>query len=137
LFSVDAMHDAGGDRAPHADVAKATRPGRAVQRLNVDLGGGWTCCARSDVRPSEEYHAGHIPNALSVPLPELTARLRELPKRREIVAYCRGPYCVMAIDAVKILRANGYRAHRMEHGVAEWRAAGGRVQVGRSNGARP
>lgn len=90
-----------------------------------------------DVRPSEEYDAGHIPNAISVPLPELTQRLRDLPRRREIVAYCRGPYCVMAIDAVEILRARGFRAHRMEHGVAEWRAAGGRVQVGRTGGAIP
>lgn len=90
-----------------------------------------------DVRPSEEFEAGHIPNALSVPLPQLKKRLRELPKRREVVAYCRGPYCVMALDAVEILRAKGFRAHRMEHGVAEWRAKGGRVQVGRTAGARP
>lgn len=83
-----------------------------------------------DVRPSDEYGAGHIPNALSVPLPQLERHLRALPKRREIVAYCRGPYCVMALDAVRILRANGFRAHRMERGVAEWRQAGGRVQAG-------
>ena len=90
-----------------------------------------------DVRPSEEFEAGHIPNAISVPLPELKKRLRELPKRREVIAYCRGPYCVMALDAVEILRAKGFRAHRMEHGVVEWRAKGGRVQVGRAAGARP
>jgi rhodanese-related sulfurtransferase len=89
-----------------------------------------------DVRPSEEYEAGHIPNAISVPLPELKKRLRELPKGREVVAYCRGPYCVMALDAVKILRAKGFRAHRMEHGIVEWRARGGRVQVGHSTGGR-
>lgn len=90
-----------------------------------------------DVRPREEYEAGHIPNAISVPLPELTQRLRELPRRRAIVAYCRGPYCVMALDAVEILRAKGFRAERMEHGVAEWRAAGGRVTVGKTDGSRP
>jgi rhodanese-related sulfurtransferase/DNA-binding transcriptional ArsR family regulator len=90
-----------------------------------------------DVRPSEEYDAGHIPNALSVPLPELEQRLRELPKRRTIVAYCRGPYCVMALDAVETLRAKGFRAERMEYGVAEWRAAGGRVAVGPTAGSRP
>ena len=81
-----------------------------------------------DVRPSEEYHAGHIPGALSVPLPELKKRLTELPKNREVVAYCRGPYCVMAIEAVELLRKKGFRAHRMEQGVVEWRARGWRVE---------
>jgi rhodanese-related sulfurtransferase len=90
-----------------------------------------------DVRPGEEYEAGHIPNAISVPLPELKQRLRELPKRRAVVAYCRGPYCVMAVDAVEILRAKGFCAHRMELGVAEWRAAGGRVHSGSTDGSRP
>jgi rhodanese-related sulfurtransferase/DNA-binding transcriptional ArsR family regulator len=89
-----------------------------------------------DVRPSEEYEAGHIPNAISVPLPNLKKRLRELPKGREIVAYCRGPYCVMALDAVDLLREKGFRAHRMEHGVVEWRARGGRVAVGAVAGGR-
>jgi rhodanese-related sulfurtransferase len=83
-----------------------------------------------DVRPSEEYEAGHIPHSISVPLADLKKRLRELPKGREIVAYCRGPYCVMALDAVDLLREKGFRAHRMEHGVVEWRARGGRVAVG-------
>lgn len=89
-----------------------------------------------DVRPGEEYGAGHIPGAISVPLPELKQRLRELPRRRTIVAYCRGPYCVMALDAVAILRARGFRAERMESGVAEWRAAGGRVVAGGQDGPR-
>lgn len=83
-----------------------------------------------DVRPSEEYQAGHIPIAISVPLADLKKRLREFPKGREIVAYCRGPYCVMALDAVDLLRKRGFRAHRLEHGVVEWRARGGRVAVG-------
>ena len=83
-----------------------------------------------DVRPSEEYEAGHIPEAISVPLADLKKRLREFTKSREIVAYCRGPYCVMALDAVELLREKGFRAHRMEHGVVEWRARGGRVAVG-------
>jgi rhodanese-related sulfurtransferase/DNA-binding transcriptional ArsR family regulator len=83
-----------------------------------------------DVRPREEYETGHIPGAISVPLSELKQRLRRLPKRREIVAYCRGPYCVMALDAVAMLRASGFRAHRMEHGVVEWRARGGRIESG-------
>jgi rhodanese-related sulfurtransferase/biotin operon repressor len=77
-----------------------------------------------DVRPPDEFEAGHIPRAISVPLAQLRQRLRKLPKRREIVAYCRGPYCVMAIEAVELLRAEGYRAHRLDDGVAEWRARG-------------
>jgi rhodanese-related sulfurtransferase len=82
-----------------------------------------------DVRPAEEYRAGHLPGALSVPLTELRRRLRELPKGREVVAYCRGPYCVMAIDAVELLRRRGFRAHRMEEGVVEWRARGLRIEA--------
>jgi len=83
-----------------------------------------------DVRPSEEFRAGHIPGALSVPLPELKKRLAELPKNREVVAYCRGPYCVMAIEAVDLLRKKGFKAHRMEQGVVDWRARGWRVETG-------
>lgn len=75
-----------------------------------------------DVRPPEEYQAGHIPGALSMPLSLLKDRLLELPEDQEIVAYCRGPYCVMSIDAVEILRAHGFRAHRLEDGVLEWRS---------------
>jgi rhodanese-related sulfurtransferase/DNA-binding transcriptional ArsR family regulator len=82
-----------------------------------------------DVRPSEEYRAGHIPGALSVPLSELKKRLAELPKNREVVAYCRGPYCVMAVEAVELLRKKGFKAHRMEQGVVDWRARGWRVET--------
>jgi len=81
-----------------------------------------------DVRPAEEYRAGHIPGALSLPVAELEARLRELPRDREIVAYCRGPYCVMAIEAVELLRKHGLVAHRLEQGVADWRARGWRIE---------
>ena len=92
-----------------------------------------------DVRPREEYVAGHIPGAISVPLADLPRRLRDLRKRRDIVAYCRGPYCVMSLDAVDLLRRQGFRAQRLEHGVVEWRAQGGRVDTGedRHTGARP
>ena len=83
-----------------------------------------------DVRPREEYVAAHIPGAISVPLAQLGKRLGELQKRRDVVAYCRGPYCVMALDAVALLRRKGFRAHRMEHGVPEWRAQGWRVDTG-------
>jgi rhodanese-related sulfurtransferase/DNA-binding transcriptional ArsR family regulator len=77
-----------------------------------------------DVRPAEEYRAGHLPGAISVPLGELRKRLDRLPRRPEIVAYCRGPYCVLAPEAVRVLRARGYRAVVMEDGVAEWRSRG-------------
>jgi rhodanese-related sulfurtransferase len=87
-----------------------------------------------DVRPVLEYRAGHIPGALSIPVDELKARLKELPKNREVVAYCRGPYCVMAIEAVELLRKKGFKAHRMEQGVIDWRARGWRVESG---GAQP
>jgi len=92
-----------------------------------------------DVRPREEYVAGHIPGAISVPLADLPKRLRDLRKRHDIVAYCRGPYCVMSLDAVDLLRRKGFRAQRLEHGVVEWRAQGWRVDTGedRHTGARP
>jgi rhodanese-related sulfurtransferase len=83
-----------------------------------------------DVRPPEEYRAGHIPGALSVPLRELEQRLSDLPRDREIVAYCRGPYCVLAVEAVRILRAQGFRAIRLEDGVQDLRAQGFPVAVG-------
>nr|WP_301338510.1 rhodanese-like domain-containing protein [Myxococcus xanthus] len=83
-----------------------------------------------DVRPVEEYRAGHIPGAISIPVSELKARLDELPKGREVVAYCRGPYCVMAVEAVELLRKRGFDARRMEQGVIDWRARGWRVESG-------
>jgi len=88
-----------------------------------------------DVRPVEEYRAGHVPGALSVPLEELKRRLAELPRDREVVAYCRGPYCVMALDAVATLRANGFKAVRMEEGVPDWRARGLAVESAPVEGA--
>jgi rhodanese-related sulfurtransferase len=83
-----------------------------------------------DVRPEAEYQAGHIPGALSVPVAELKRRLREIPKRREVVAYCRGPYCVYSVEAVGILRKQGYRARRTEHGLPDWQASGLPVAAG-------
>lgn len=77
-----------------------------------------------DVRPREEFETAHLPGALSVPLPELAKRLSELPRRREVVAYCRGPYCVLAVAAVKLLRRNGFKAIRLEDGVLDWAARG-------------
>ena len=83
-----------------------------------------------DVRPAEEYLAGHIPGAVSIPLEQLEERLAELPSDREIVAYCRGPYCVMALDATDTLQSNGFEATRFEEGIADWRARGLHVAVG-------
>jgi rhodanese-related sulfurtransferase len=77
-----------------------------------------------DVRPVEEYRAGHISGAISMPLQQLRAELSKFRRTRQIVAYCRGPYCVLAVEAVKILRARGLQAVRLEDGVPEWRAQG-------------
>ena len=85
-----------------------------------------------DVRPPEEFATGHIPGALSVPLPDLARQLAGLPRRREVVAYCRGPYCVLAIEAVKQLRAKGFKAVRLEDGVLDWAALGHPVARGQA-----
>ena len=77
-----------------------------------------------DTRPTQEYRAGHIPGALSVPVDALKERLRRLPKNKEYVAYCRGPYCVYADRAVELLTASGRRARRLKEGFPEWKAAG-------------
>ena len=85
-----------------------------------------------DVRPTEEFRAGHIPGAISIPLEDLEQRLSDLPPDQEIVAYCRGPYCVLAIQAVGMLRAKGFHAFRMEDGVQDWRARGLPVDISSS-----
>lgn len=77
-----------------------------------------------DVRPESEYQTAHLPHARSIPLAELRARLGELPKGKPVVAYCRGPFCLMAGEAVAVLRKKGFAATRFEDGVAEWRARG-------------
>jgi rhodanese-related sulfurtransferase/DNA-binding transcriptional ArsR family regulator len=77
-----------------------------------------------DVRPPEEFAAGHVPGAVNIPIHELEKRIKELPRRREVVAYCRGPYCLMSYDAVSVLRKKGLKARRLEAGMPEWRAAG-------------
>jgi len=83
-----------------------------------------------DVRPAEEYRAAHLPFAVSAPLKDLDSLLAKLRRRKPIVAYCRGPYCVLAKEAVRLLRARGFRAVRLEEGVPEWRAQGLPVVVG-------
>jgi rhodanese-related sulfurtransferase/DNA-binding transcriptional ArsR family regulator len=87
-----------------------------------------------DVRPAAEYAAGHIPGSVSIPLSELSERLAELPEDAEVVAYCRGPYCVFAHDAVRFLRASGYAARRLSDGLPEWRLAGLPVAAGTGQG---
>jgi rhodanese-related sulfurtransferase/predicted transcriptional regulator len=77
-----------------------------------------------DVRSESEFRLGHLPSALNIPWPELEHRLEELPLDREVVAYCRGPYCVLSFEAVAALRARGYTVHRLEDGFPEWKAAG-------------
>lgn len=77
-----------------------------------------------DVRPEDEFALGHLPGALNIPLAELERRLGDLSVDREIVAYCRGPYCVLSFEAVAALRERGYRVHRLEDGYPEWKAAG-------------
>lgn len=83
-----------------------------------------------DVRPPEEYAAGHLPGSVNIPLKELKQRLGELPEGTEVVAYCRGPYCVLAYEAVAVLREQGRPARRLEDGFPEWRAAGLPVEDG-------
>ena len=75
-----------------------------------------------DVRPEDEYRAGHLPQAISIPPDQLVARINELPKTKEIIAYCRGPYCLISYEAVEILRARGFKAFRLEDGFPEWKA---------------
>jgi rhodanese-related sulfurtransferase/DNA-binding transcriptional ArsR family regulator len=83
-----------------------------------------------DVRPEDEFALGHLPGALNIPLRGLEARLREINRKQEVVAYCRGPYCVLSYEAVAALRARGFKARRLEDGLPEWRVAGLPVVTG-------
>ncbi len=94
----------------------------SVDELRVALEKGQVVLL--DVRPSSEYAAGHLPAALSIPLDELDRRVSELPPRRSIVAYCRGPYCVLADEAAEKLKRKGWRVLRLEEGILEWQQAG-------------
>jgi rhodanese-related sulfurtransferase len=85
-----------------------------------------------DVRPVEEYNAAHIPGALSIPLKELKLHLAELPRDQEIVAYCRGPFCVLSVQAVEMLRAQGFNAVRLEEGIQDLRAMGFPIAEGQT-----
>jgi rhodanese-related sulfurtransferase/DNA-binding HxlR family transcriptional regulator len=97
------------DTITHEELAKRLRDGDVVVL---------------DVRPEPEYDAGHIAGAVSLPIKEITRRLRTIPKDRQVVAYCRGPYCVYADDAVRTLKRRGYQAARLDDGYPEWARAG-------------
>jgi len=77
-----------------------------------------------DVRPAKEFAAGHLPGTINVPVEDLTKRMRNFPKGREVIAYCRGPYCLLSVDAVALLRTKGFKARRLEAGFPEWKASG-------------
>jgi rhodanese-related sulfurtransferase len=85
------------------------------------------CCGTAtvlDVRPEDEFRQGHVPGAVNIPLSQLERRLAELPVDREVVAYCRGPWCVLSFEAVAVLRQRGYQVRRLEDGFPEWKVAG-------------
>jgi rhodanese-related sulfurtransferase/DNA-binding HxlR family transcriptional regulator len=82
-----------------------------------------------DVRPEDEFGLGHLPGALNIPLWQLERRFAELPRKREIIAYCRGPYCVLSFEAVADLRGRGFKVRRLEEGFPEWKAAGLPIEV--------
>jgi len=77
-----------------------------------------------DVRPPEEFASGHVPGALNIPVEQLARKLRDLPKGKEVIAYCRGPFCLMSFEAVQLLRKKGIKARRLQDGMPEWRTAG-------------
>lgn len=77
-----------------------------------------------DVRPPEEFASGHVPGALNIPVEQLARKLRDLPKGKEVIAYCRGPFCLMSFEAVQLLRKKGIKARRLQDGMPEWRSAG-------------
>jgi rhodanese-related sulfurtransferase len=120
VASVEVLADAYlGDRAEVESVSMDDLAARLAEGSVVLL----------DVRPRAEYEAGHLPDAVSMPMDELPGLVDELPGGREVVAYCRGPYCVYADDAVRLLRARGRSARRLDVGVPEWRRSGRPVAV--------
>lgn len=82
-----------------------------------------------DVRPEHEYSVGHLPGALNIPLEQLKEKLSTLPKEQEIIAYCRGPYCMLSVEALNFLKAQGFKVRRLEQGFPEWKAAGFDIEV--------
>jgi len=128
--SVATIHISDTERAARAFLGE---PVEAVSRVELLARVRSGDAVVIDVRPTDEYEAGHIAGAISIPLAKLEARLAELPAGAEIVAYCRGPYCALALQGVALLRRAGRRARRLEDGFPEWRLAGLPV----TTGARP
>jgi rhodanese-related sulfurtransferase len=129
------LRDAGTERLPEVEHVVATYLGEREALEPVDAQELLERIARDDVvvldvRPASEFRAGHIRGARSVPLEDLATTLRELPPDTDVIAYCRGPYCVWADEAVAALRAGGIRARRLATGFPDWRAAGHPVESG-------
>jgi rhodanese-related sulfurtransferase len=120
-----------GDFLGRRDVLEAVDRKRLLERARE---GAVTVL---DVRPLEEYRAAHVAGAVSIPVRELERRLSELPRDQDVVAYCRGPYCVFASEAVNVLRANGFRASRLEEGIADLRRIGFEVEAGEPSAHSP
>lgn len=106
------------DWLAHRDELEPVSAREVLQRVRAGL------VTVLDVRPEEEYAAGHVPGAINVPIEKLESYLSRLPRRKEVVAYCRGPYCLMSFEAVEKLRRRGFKAKRLVDGYPEWRAAG-------------
>lgn len=122
LAGVDRLAEAYlGDGDPQPPITRAELDARLRRKDDLLI---------LDVRPPEEYAAGHLPGALSVPIEELPRALKRLPKDKEIVAYCRGPYCAYSHAAVGLLRRRGFRARRLEDGLPEWAAEDRRIDAG-------
>jgi len=102
----------------HRDELEPVSPAELMERAKKGL------VTVLDVRPAEEYAAGHLPGAINMPIERLESHWAKLPRRKEIVAYCRGPYCLMSFEAVAALRKRGLKARRLQNGFPEWRAAG-------------
>lgn len=115
LAEVERTLDAYRNRRHEFETISASELRARMRKQNIVL---------LDVRPRIEYDSAHLPDAVSIPLDELEKRLNELPKRKTIVAYCRGPYCVYADQALELLEARGWKVARLEEGVAEWKLAG-------------
>lgn len=122
LRAVALRHRPGTERARRTYLGPDDTEAVSREELLARAGSGEVVVL--DVRPGVEYDAGHLPGALSIPVDELASRLAELPEDAEVIAYCRGAYCVMAHEAVRLLTSSGFRARRAEDGALEWRTAG-------------
>ncbi|MDP1877830.1 MAG: metalloregulator ArsR/SmtB family transcription factor [Actinomycetota bacterium] len=129
LRTVATTHLADAERAAAEYLGVAEADGDPVERQELLRRARAGDVVVLDVRPAVEFEAGHIPGALSIPLGELEQCLHDLPEDVEVVAYCRGAYCVLASDAVRLLASTGRRARRLDEGMLEWRLAGLPVEV--------